>query len=227
MSLPLVIAVDGPSGAGKSTAARSLAARLGYTFIDSGAMYRAVALRALDQGLAVESAEAMGALAQATQVELVGSRPQVLADGSDVTDKIRTRAVSQAASRISAHSAVRRVLVARQRQLGERGAIVMDGRDIGSAVFPRADLKFYIDATPRCRALRRQLELGTAGTEIDLATIEREIVDRDRADSSRADSPLTRVPDAVWIDTSDLSPDEVLARMLVEVDRIERERPRR
>jgi len=176
----------------------------------------------LEQGLAVESGEAMGALAQATHIELVGCRPQVLVDGTDVTGRIRTRAVSQAASRISAHSSVRRVLVARQRQLGERGAIVMDGRDIGSAVFPGADLKFYIDATPRCRALRRQLELGAAGTEVELATIEREIIERDRADSTRADSPLTRLPDAVWVDTSDLKADEVVARMLVEVERIQR-----
>ncbi len=224
MSLPLVIAVDGPSGAGKSTAARSLAARLGYTFVDSGAMYRAVALRALEQGLAVQDAETMGALAQKTRIELVGSRPQVFVDGSDVTEKIRTRAVSQAASRISAHSVVRRILVTRQRQLGERGAIVMDGRDIGSAVFPGADLKFYIDATPRCRALRRQLELRGAGTEVDLATIESEIIERDRADSTRADSPLKRLPDALWLDTSGLSPDEVLARMLAEVDRVLDER---
>jgi cytidylate kinase len=209
--------VDGPSGAGKSTAARSLAERLGYTFIDTGAMYRAVAHKALASGLPLDAAAALGELASSAQIELRGGLPRVFIDGVEVTGEIRTRAVSQAASRVSAHSAVRRALVERQRQMGREGGVVMDGRDIGSVVFPDADLKFFVDASPRARAERRRKELAAAGVEVDLDAIEREIVERDRNDSTRDDSPLTRLPEAIYLDTTRLSPEEVLAQMLAAV----------
>jgi cytidylate kinase len=220
----LVIAIDGPSGAGKSTAARSLAERLGYTFVDTGAMYRAVAWKALERGLALDDGDDLGELAAATRIELAGSLPRVFVDGVEVTTALRTREVSQAASRISAHPPVRRALVARQREMGKDGGVVMDGRDIGSVVFPHADLKFYMDATPRMRAERRQKELAAAGRAADVDTIEREIRERDRADSTRADSPLVRLADAEYVDTTALGPQEVteLLNARVEAKKAER-----
>jgi cytidylate kinase len=214
----LVVAIDGPSGAGKSTAGRALADRLGYTFIDTGAMYRAVAWKALQQGLSLDAAESLGQLAAEARIELLGSRPRVFVDAVEVTDVIRTREVSQAASRISAHSAVRRALVARQRELGQTGGVVMDGRDIGSVVFPDADLKFYVDASSRQRAERRQRELAATGVAADVDTIEGEIRERDQADSTRVDSPLRRTADAEYLDTTSLSPDEVVERLVRAVE---------
>jgi CMP/dCMP kinase len=210
----LVIAVDGPSGAGKSTAGRALAERLGYTFVDTGAMYRAVAWKALRAGLSLDAGEALGTLAQTMDLELEGSRPRVFVDGVEITEEIRTREMSQAASRVSALSPVRRALVARQRALGQAGGVVMDGRDIASVVFPDADVKFYVDASPYVRAVRRQKELAAAGRQAAVASIEREIRERDQADSTRADSPLVRVPEAFYLDTTDLTAEAVLAQML-------------
>jgi cytidylate kinase len=213
----LVVAIDGPSGAGKSTVGRTLAQRLGYTFIDTGAMYRAIAWRAHALGVALDDAIALGEMAASTRIELVGSPPRVFVDGSEITADIRTQAASQAASRVSAHPAVRRALVARQRELGRDGGVVMDGRDIGSVVFPDAEVKVYLDASPRQRADRRHREL--AGTDIasDVDTIERQIRARDEADSTRADSPLTRLPDALYVDSSALTPEQVVERLLAVV----------
>jgi cytidylate kinase len=135
-------------------------------------------------------------------------------DGADVTAGLRTREVSTAASQVSVHPAVRRVMVARQQELGRRGGVVMDGRDIGTAVFPDADLKFYVDADPAKRAIRRRQELAEAGIEADVAAIEREIRERDHADSTRADSPLTRAADAVLVDTTTMGLEDVVERML-------------
>ncbi len=138
---------------------------------------------------------------------------RVSVDGEDATAAIRTREVSTAASRVSVHAAVRREMVARQREMGERGGVVLDGRDIGTAVFPQADVKFYVDADPGRRARRRADELAAAGSAFDLAAIEREIRERDHADMTRRDSPLTRAPDAIHIDTTDLTPEQVLEEM--------------
>jgi CMP/dCMP kinase len=209
----LVIAIDGPSGAGKSTAGRILAARLGYVFLDTGAMYRALALAALRTRTALDDERALGALARDMRIDL-GADGAVAVDGEDVTAALRSREVSTAASQVSVHPGVRRVMVARQQQLGRRGGVVMDGRDIATAVFPDADLKFYVDADPAKRAIRRRQELAAAGIEADLEAIEREIRERDHADSTRADSPLTRVPDAIHVDTTTLGLDEVVERML-------------
>jgi len=210
----LIIAIDGPSGAGKSTVGRDLAQRLGYTFIDTGAMYRAVAWQALSRDIALDNTDALGEIARQARIELAGSQPRVFVDGREITADIRTRETSQAASRVSAHPAVRRALVARQRELGDQGGVVMDGRDIGSVVFPGAEVKIYLDASARQRAGRRQRELAAAGVAADVDTIEREIRARDQADSTRADSPLTRLPDALYVDTTSLTPEQVVERLL-------------
>jgi cytidylate kinase len=210
----LVIAIDGPSGAGKSTAGKALAQALGYVFIDTGAMYRALALKALRDGVGVDDGEGLAALLRGTRIELVDGGRGVLVDGQDATAAIRTREVSAAASRVSTHTPVRRVMVERQQGLGRDGGVVLDGRDIATAVFPDADVKFYVDADPRRRAMRRREELQAAGVESDLDTIESEIRERDHLDSTRQDSPLTRAPGAVHLDTTGLEPDQVLARML-------------
>jgi cytidylate kinase len=215
----LVIAIDGPSGAGKSTAGRALAERLGYTFIDTGAMYRALALLALRQAVALDDGEALARLARDTRIELGLGGRRVCLNGEDVTDAVRTRAVSTASSQVSVHPAVRREMVARQQQLGREGGVVLDGRDIGTAVFPDADLKLYVDADPRARALRRWRELAAKGEAPDVDTIEQEIRARDRADMTRADSPLTRAVDALLLDTTELTPETVLERMLALVER--------
>ncbi len=213
----LVVALDGPSGAGKSSAGRALAARLGYTYIDTGAMYRALAWKALRAAAPLDSEAALVPLAHDSRIELPGGR--VLLDGEDVTAAIRSQEVSGAASRVSVHPGVRREMVARQREMGKAGGVVLDGRDIGTAVFPDAEVKLYVDADPSVRALRRHAELVAAGVPADLKAVEREVRQRDWNDSNRADSPLTRAPDAVLLDTTGLSLDEVVARMLAAVER--------
>jgi len=215
----LVVAIDGPSGAGKSTAGRAVAERLGYVFLDTGAMYRALALAALREGIPLDDAASGAALAARLTLDL---RPNgaVIVNGEDVTSALRTQEVGAAASRVSVHSSVRRHMVARQREMGRAGGVVMDGRDIGTAVFPDAEVKFYVDAHPRQRALRRQEELAQRGLPSDLDTIEREIRARDHADSTRAESPLTRAPDAIPLDTTELGLEEVVRRMLAAVDAV-------
>ena len=210
----LVIAIDGPSGAGKSTAGRALARRLGYTFVDTGAMYRALALKALRAGVALDSAETVAEVAASTHIELAQGGRRVVLDREDVTEAIRSEEVSAAASRVSVHARVRRDMVARQQQLGGRGGVILDGRDIGTVVFPDADIKFYLDAEPGLRAQRRHQELQAAGKPTDLAAVGQEIRERDRLDVSRAESPLTCAPDAERLDTTHMSPEEVVESML-------------
>jgi cytidylate kinase len=218
----LVIAIDGPSGAGKSTAGRRVAEHLGYVFLDTGAMYRALALAALRAATDLGDAEALAALADRLVLRLEPGGAVIL-DGEDVTARLRAQEVGSAASRVSVHGPVRRRLVARQREMGREGGVVMDGRDIGTAVFPDADVKFYVDAHPRQRAARRQEELAQRGAAPDLDAIEREIRARDHADSTRAESPLTRAPDAIHLDTTELGLEEVVRRMLATVDAVVRE----
>jgi cytidylate kinase len=213
----LVVAIDGPSGAGKSTAGRAVAERLGYVFLDTGAMYRALALAALREGIPLDDAGAVAALAGRVRLHLQPGGAVIL-DGQDVTSALRTQEVGAAASRVSVHPSVRRHMVARQREMGQAGGVVMDGRDIGTAVFPDADVKFYVDAHPRQRAMRRHEELAQRGLPSDLNTIEREIRERDHADSTRAESPLTRAPDAIPLDTTELGLEEVVRRMLAAVE---------
>jgi cytidylate kinase len=213
----IVVAIDGPSGAGKSTVGRALAERLGYTYIDTGAMYRAIAWKALRTSVPLESDSDLAALSEATNLELVDGGRRVRVDGADVTSEIRSPEVTSAASRVSVHGGVRRNMVARQRAMGLSGGVVLDGRDIGTAVFPDAEVKFYLDADPAQRARRRHEELQRAGAAVSLQTVEREVRERDHADSHRAESPLVRAADAIDLDTTALGLDEVLARMLATV----------
>jgi cytidylate kinase len=215
----IVIAIDGPSGAGKSTIGRALAEALSYTYLDTGAMYRALAVRALENGIPTDDENALAEAARTARIAFDATGRQVLLDGRDVTDKIRSREATRTASAVARIGAVRRELVRRQQELGREGGVVLDGRDIGSVVFPDAEVKFYLDAAPEKRAKRRFDELGGEGPTLD--AIVGDIRARDHQDMTREDSPLVRVPDAVHIDSSDLRPDEVVGRMLAVVqDRI-------
>jgi CMP/dCMP kinase len=211
----LVIAIDGPVGSGKSTAARRVAELLEYTYIDTGAMYRAVALKALRAKIAMNASDKLVALAGKARIDL---RPQdgaqrVLLDGEDVTAAIRTSEVSQAASKIAVIEGVRRVLVAEQRRAGASGGVVMEGRDIGSVVFPDAELKVFLTASDEVRALRRWREHQEKGDAIDPARTLEEIRERDRRDSAREHSPLVRAEGAVLVDSTAMEPEEV-ARLI-------------
>jgi CMP/dCMP kinase len=218
----MIIAIDGPSGAGKGTVARELARRLGYLYIDTGAMYRAVAWRALREGVPLDDAAALGVLAADSRIELTGGADalRVLLDGADVTADIRTPRVSQAASKVSAVPAVRRALVARQQEMGRAGNVVMEGRDIGTAVFPDADIKFYLDASVEERSRRRHEEDVQRGSAAkSLAETMAEVIERDRRDSTREDSPLTEAADAIRVDSSGLTVEQVVEQMLAKVQR--------
>jgi cytidylate kinase len=208
-----VVAIDGPSGAGKSTAGRALAARLGYVYIDTGAMYRALALKALRADVPLDGEEALAGLCRASRIELAEGG-KVLLDGREVTADIRAPEVSGAASRVSVHPAVRREMVARQRELGRDGGVVLDGRDIGTVVYPDAEVKFYLDADPALRARRRHAELARVGVAVPLEAVEREVRERDHVDTHRPVSPLAPAKDAIILDTSRLSPDEVVEQMV-------------
>lgn len=218
----LVIAIDGPSGAGKSTIGRALADALSYTYLDTGAMYRAVAVHVLGENIAVDDPEALARAAASIVISFDETGKRVLLDGRDVTDEIRTREATRAASAVAKTGAVRREMVRRQQELGRAGGVVLDGRDIGSVVFPHADVKFYLDAAPEKRARRRFEE--SQGQEASYEAILEDIRARDHQDMSREDSPLVRVPDAVYVDTTEMTPDEVIARLLSDVEaRIEGE----
>ncbi|MBM3723903.1 MAG: (d)CMP kinase [Acidobacteria bacterium] len=197
----IIVAIDGPAGAGKSTIARAVARRLGIVYVDTGAMYRAIGLWALRQGCALDNHQALEQLAAAAAMEFTPSGGLLL-NGEDVTAAIREPGVSDAASRVSAVPGVRRTLVAKQRELARHASVVMEGRDIGSVVFPEANIKIYLDATPGVRAQRRATDESERGRAADVAAIEAEIAERDRRDSTRPDSPLRQAPDAVYLDTS-------------------------
>jgi cytidylate kinase len=213
----LIIAIDGPVGSGKSTLARRVAELLGYVYVDTGAMYRALAFKALRNGLALDGHdEEWAALARATRIDLraEGGTQRVFLDHDDVTSAIRTPAVSQAASKIAVNPGVRQVLVAEQRRAGEQGGVVMEGRDIGSVVFPDAQLKIFLTASPETRAERRWREHQQKGDQIDLQRTLEEIRERDRRDLQRSTSPLVRATDAVVVDSTAMEPEEV-ARLVV------------
>ena len=216
MSRRLIIAIDGPVGSGKSTLARRVAAMLGYIYIDTGAMYRSVALKALRRGVSLEASEQLTTLAGETRIDLRAQdgTQQVFLDGEDVTAAIRTPEVAQAASKVAVVPGVRKVLVAEQRRAGERGGVVMEGRDIGSVVFPDAQLKIFLTASPEIRAERRWREHQQKGDAIDLARTLEEVHERDRRDRERATSPLVRAQDAVVVDSTAMEAEEV-ARLVV------------
>jgi cytidylate kinase len=212
----LIIAIDGPVGSGKSTLACRVAEFMGYVYIDTGAMYRAIALKALRNHVPMEDSQALENLARGTRIDLrvQDGTQRVLLDGEDVTAEIRTPDVSQASSKIAVVPGVRHVLVAEQRRAGERGGVVMEGRDIGSVVFPDAGLKIFLTASPEVRAERRWHEHQVKGDPIDLARTLEEIHERDRRDQERSTSPLVRPPDAVVVDSTAMEPEEV-ARLVV------------
>lgn len=221
----LIIAIDGPSGSGKSTVARRVAEMLSYIYLDSGAMYRALAWKALRDKVPLDAEERATALARTTRIDLLSSDGgfRVLVDGTDVTDQIRSPAVAQAASKVAVIAGVRAVLVAEQRRAAERGGVVMEGRDIGTVVFPDADLKSFLDASVEVRAERRRLQHLQKGERLELSDVLDQVRQRDRRDRERAVSPLVRAHDAVFVDNTAMSAEET-ARLIVFLAR-ERESP--
>ena len=210
---PLVIAIDGPSGAGKGTVARAVAARLGYRHIDTGAMYRALAWKALHDGVDLSDEAATAALGERAAFDVEGGR--IAIDGHDVAAAIRTPEMDKASAMLARHAAVRRVLVARQRACGEGGGVVMEGRDIGTVVFPDADVKIYLDASPEERARRRAADPAhTSSKSGQLSDVATALAERDKSDSTRAVSPLTVAPDATVLDTTGVPVDTVIDRVL-------------
>jgi len=225
-----VVAIDGPAGAGKSTVTKRVARELGYLLVDTGALYRAVALAALRAGISWDDTEALAALAkklvQDRAVELAtepGGGVGVRLRGEDVSHSIREPSVSQGASKVSAVPAVREALLDMQRAAGASGGVVLEGRDIGTVVFPNAEAKFFLTASVDVRARRRLEELIARGTPAELDEVRREVAERDLRDSTRPIAPLKRAPDAVEIDSSVLSIDQVVARIIQRVREIEAE----
>jgi cytidylate kinase len=212
-SQPLIIAIDGPAGAGKSTIASRLARKLGYVNLESGAMYRALALKAIEWDVSFDDAAALRKLAESARIALeptIGGN-RVLLDGKDVSSRIRERDVTEAASRVSVHPAVREWMVARQQEMGTDGGVVMEGRDIGTKVFPHADLKIFLDADPVVREQRRLDQQKDKGPSAQ--SIAAELRARDQRDRTRATSPLVPAADAALIDSTHLSEDQVLRQI--------------
>lgn len=215
----LVIAIDGYSSCGKSTMAKALAKELNYTFIDSGAMYRGVALFALENGMILngnpDKESIIDSLDEITLTfETIEGKQHLMLNSRDVENEIRTPAVAEVVSEIASISEVRQKLVREQRKMGDLGGIVMDGRDIGSVVFPNADLKFFVTAKPEIRAQRRFLELENKGIKTNLKEVLHNLETRDRIDSTRSDSPLIRTKESILIDTSFLTPQKQLKKVL-------------
>ena len=209
MDKRITIAIDGPAGAGKSTLARRIAAKLGFVYIDTGAMYRAVALWAHRLSVPTSDMHRLEQLAAASRIEFVPDSNRILLNGEDVTFAIRGPEIGEAASKVSQIPAVRRALVARQREMGFEASVVMEGRDIGSVVFPDAHVKIFLDALPPERTVRRARELN-----LPHETVSVQLEERDRRDRNRAEAPLVQAPDAIYVDTTGLTIDEVEAALL-------------
>lgn len=223
MTSKLTIAIDGPAGSGKSTVARRVAALLGYLYLDSGAMYRAVALKALERNVPLQDEARMEELTRETHIELkaptteqeaAGLKNRVFLDGREVTEEIRGGEVAQAASRVATIAGVRRVLVAEQQHAGEGGGVVMEGRDIGTVVFPHAELKIFLEAAPEMRAERRWKEHQEKGERLTLHEVLQEVRERDKRDRERKVSPLVKAKDAVLVDNTAMGIEET-ARLIV------------
>ena len=211
-----IIAIDGPAGSGKSTTARLLASRIGYTFLDTGAMYRVVAWVALKKGLSVDDGKSLEMISRQVEIsfEMDGETNRVFLFGKEMTDEIRTLEVTQAVSPVSVHAGVRTALVKRQRDMAIKGSVVAEGRDTTSVVFPDADLKIYLDASIEERARRRQLELAKKGISTTFKQQKKNIIERDRMDSQRKNSPLKKTTDAVVIDTTSLTIEDQVERII-------------
>jgi cytidylate kinase len=208
----LVIAIDGPSGAGKGTIARTLASTLNYRHVDTGAMYRAVGWKALHDGVPLDDETAVAAVAERSRIVVEGGKVSI--DDHDVTQAIRTPEMDKAASSVARMPRVREVLVARQRRMGEHGGVVMEGRDIGTVVFPNADLKIYLDASAGERTRRRLNDPAHSSGQAGEAEVAASIQARDRSDTTRTASPLTMASDAVLIDTTGVPIPDVVARVM-------------
>ena len=212
----LTIAIDGPSGAGKSTVARALSKRLDYLYIDTGAMYRTVALRAKEKGISPENELALSQLASSLDIAFVteGEQTHIFCDGEEMTGAIRTPEISRLASSISRQKRVREALVRMQREIGKEGGVILEGRDIGTVVFPDADVKFYLDAETDERARRRYHEMVQKGVNVDLKETQEELAQRDHSDMHRNHSPLKKANDAVFIDSTHRSVEEIVEEMV-------------
>jgi cytidylate kinase len=215
----LIIAIDGPSAAGKSTLAKRLAKDLGFTYLDTGAMYRALALKVLSEGIDIGNDAALPELINRTEIDLAetGGKLKVLLDGEDVSEKIRTPEVSQMASKTSALKVVRHWMLVLQRALGQRGNVVAEGRDIGTVVFPDAEVKIYLDASVQERARRRVEELRKTGRQVSLDETLREMGERDKRDSERDLAPLRKANDAIAIDSTSLDAETLARRVMQEI----------
>jgi cytidylate kinase len=212
----LTIAIDGPSGAGKSTVARLLAKRLGYVYIDTGAMYRSVAFRVKEKSISLKDESALNQLASSLHIAFVteGEQTHVFCDGEDITSAIRTPEISRLASSISKQKGVRKALVQMQREMGKEGGVILEGRDIGTVVFPGAEVKFYLDAESDERVRRRYDEMVEKGVKVDFKETEEELVQRDHNDMHRIHSPLKKADGALFIDSTHRSVEEVVEEMV-------------
>lgn len=228
MTQAMRIAIDGPAGAGKSTVAKILAERLGYTYVDTGAIYRALTLLALREGIPVDSetkvAEWLKYLEFQLKLENAAGRLRVIVNGEDVTQLIRSTEVTNAVTVMAKHPTVRQYLLEEQKRLAAKPGVIMDGRDIGTVIMPDADIKFYLTASLEERARRRQLELASKGIKVSFDETKASIANRDQTDTNRKTAPLTPAEDAILIDTTGLSIEDVVDELLKHIDRVKEER---